>query len=276
MTAWLANLGLDPGLLELMRIGDAETSVLPLVESMYFAYSVPAEDDAGTPAHFGCLCLDRLVVTLHEQPARSPLREQIPFAKLRLQKATVAGVVCALAHVQSMRLRRDVVGLRREGDALVYRMDSDPEAVPPGEVLALKRRVLTLGGLADEQLAVLEALKVSSKPPLPLGLFAESIQIAIGISRATERDIDRLDRRLTGLQQRYEAMEQDKTNHRLGLLTILSAIFMPLTLIVGLYGMNFDVMPELHFRYGYPLTLAAMALTAGGLYWYFQSRGWLK
>ncbi len=136
--------------------------------------------------------------------------------------------------------------------------------------------MLTLGGLVDELLAVLEALKVSRKPPLPLGLFTESIEIAIGISRATERDIDRLDRRPTGLQQRYEAMEQDKTNHRLGLLIILSAIFTPLTLIVGVYGMNFDVMPELHFRHGYFITLGAMALTAGGLCWYFRSRGWLK
>ena len=236
---------------------------------------MPADDD-GTPARFGCLCLDRLVITMHEQPARSPLLEQVPFAKLRLQEGSVAGVVCALAHVQSMRLRRDVVGLRGEGDALVLRMDSDPEAVPPGQILALKRRVLALGGLVDEQLAVLEALKVSSKPPLPLGLIAESIQIAIGITRATERDIDRLDRRLSDLQRRYEATQQDKTNHRLGLLTILSAIFMPLTLIVGLYGMNFDVMPELHFRHGYFITLGAMALTAGGLYWYFRSRGWLK
>ncbi len=131
MTAWLANLGLDAGLLELMRVGDAETSVLPLAESVCFACSVPAEDD-GTPARFSCLCLDRLVITMHEQPARSPLREQVPFAKLRLQKGSAAGVVCGLAHVQSMRLRRDVVGLRREGDALVYRMSSDPEAVPPG------------------------------------------------------------------------------------------------------------------------------------------------
>lgn len=275
VTAWLADLGLDPALLELMQIGDAETSVLPLVDAVFFAYPAPAED-AGTPARFGCLCLDRLVITMHEQPARSSSLEQVPFAKLRLQEGSAAGVVCALAYVQSMRLRRDVVGLRREGDALVYRMDSDPEAVPPGQILALKRRVLALGGLVDEQLAVLEALKVSSKPPLPLGLLLESVQVATGITRATERDIDRLDRRLSDLQQRYDATQQGKTNHRLGLLTILSAIFMPLTLIVGVYGMNFDVMPELHVRNGYFITLGAMALTAGGLYWYFRSRGWLK
>ena len=40
--------------------------------------------------------------------------------------------------------------------------------------------------------------------------------------------------------------------------------------------MNCDVMPELHCRYSYRISLGGMALIAGGLYWYFRSRGWLK
>ena len=276
VTAWLAGLGLDPGMLELMQIGDDETRILPLAESVYVAYAVPAGDERSRPAHFGCLCLDRLVITMHEQPARASVLEKAPFTKLKLQEGTTAGVVCALALVHSARLRHDVLRLRREGDVLAGRMDSDPGAVSLGEILALKRRVLALGALVDEELAVLEVLKVSNKPALSLGRLAEPFQIAIEITRATDRDIDRLDRRVSDLQQRYEAAQQDKTNHRLGRLTILSAIFMPLTMIVGIWGMNFDVMPELHYRYSYPIALGGMALIAGGLYWYFRSRGWLK
>ena len=51
---------------------------------------------------------------------------------------------------------------------------------------------------------------------------------------------------------------------------------MPLTLLAGIWGMNFEFMPELRYRYGYPSALGAMALVAGGLYWTFRSRGWLK
>ncbi len=83
-------------------------------------------------------------------------------------------------------------------------------------------------------------------------------------------------RTLIDLQQRYASAQQELTDRRLGVLTVLSAIFMPLTLIAGIYGMNFEVMPELHFRYGYPITLAAMALMAGGLTWYFRARWWTK
>ena len=276
VTAWLAGLGLDPGMIELMQIGDDETRILPLAESVYVAYAVPTGDERSRPAHFGCLCLDRLVITMHEQPARSSVLEKAPFTKLKLQEGTTAGVVCALALVHSARLRHDVLRLRREGDVLAGRMDSDPGAVSLWEILPLKRRVQVLGALVDENLAVLEVLKASNKPALSLGRLAEPFQIAIEITRATDRDIDRLDRHVSDLQRRYEAAQQDKTNHRLGLLTILSGIFMPLTLLVGIYGMNFDIMPELHYRYSYPIALGGMALIAGGLYWYFRSRGWLK
>ena len=124
--------------------------------------------------------------------------------------------------------------LRRESDATVERMDPDPEAVSLAEILALKRRVLALGDVLDEQLAVLEVLKASDKPALPLNRLAEPFQIVVETTRATDRDIDRLDRRVSDLQQRYESAQQDKMNRRLALLTILSAIFMPLTLFTGI------------------------------------------
>ena len=166
--------------------------------------------------------------------------------------------------------------LRGTGDALAGRMDPDPEAVSLREILALKHRVLALGTVVDEQLAVLEVLKISKHPALPLSRLADAFQAAVETTRATDRDIDRLDRRVSDLQHRYEAAQQDKTNRRLGLLTVLSAIFMPLTFIAGIYGMNFEFMPELHWRYGYFIVLGAMAVIAGGLFWYFRSRWWPK
>ena len=169
-------------------------------------------------------------------------------------------------------LRSHVVTLRRQGDVLTDRMDSDPWAVSLGEILALKRRVLALGGVVDEQLAVLQVLKASDLPVLPLRALAEILQVAVEITKATDRDIDRLDRRVHDLHERLESAQQERINRRLGTLTVLSAIFMPLTLVAGIYGMNFDFMPELHYRYGYPLVLGGMALVGGGLGWYFRSR----
>ena len=64
-------------------------------------------------------------------------------------------------------------------------------------------------------------------------------------------------------------------------LTIIATIFIPLSFVAGIYGMNFDTsspwnMPELHYRYGYPAVLLFMAVAAGGLIFWFKRRGWLK
>jgi magnesium transporter len=64
-------------------------------------------------------------------------------------------------------------------------------------------------------------------------------------------------------------------------LTIISTIFIPLTFIVGVYGMNFDTerspwgMPELGWYYGYPLVWGVMILIALTLMWFFRRKHWL-
>ena len=58
--AWLAGLGLESGLLDRLHIGEDDTRILPLAESVFFAYPVAPVAEAGKPAHFRCLCLDRL------------------------------------------------------------------------------------------------------------------------------------------------------------------------------------------------------------------------
>jgi hypothetical protein len=58
-------------------------------------------------------------------------------------------------------------------------------------------------------------------------------------------------------------------------LTLFSTIMMPLTVLTGIYGMNFDHMPELHWLHGYPLVLVAMLVISGSMLLYFRHRGWL-
>lgn len=58
-------------------------------------------------------------------------------------------------------------------------------------------------------------------------------------------------------------------------LTIIATIFMPLTFIAGIYGMNFRYMPELEWKYGYPLVLSVMAAIGLFMVWYFRKKRWL-
>ena len=59
------------------------------------------------------------------------------------------------------------------------------------------------------------------------------------------------------------------------MLTVISTIFIPLTFITSLYGMNFQYMPELHTRWGYPLVLIIMGVLAALMILWFWRRGWV-
>lgn len=71
------------------------------------------------------------------------------------------------------------------------------------------------------------------------------------------------------------AAADHETNQVTKVLTIFAAFFLPLTFIVGIYGMNFDVMPELRWRLGYPTVLVAMATVSLGVYLWFRRKGWM-
>lgn len=72
----------------------------------------------------------------------------------------------------------------------------------------------------------------------------------------------------------YHSSMSTKLNDIMALLTLFSVIFIPLTFIVGVYGMNFDNMPELHLRYGYFIVWGVMVLIALGMLWYFKRKKW--
>jgi magnesium transporter len=74
------------------------------------------------------------------------------------------------------------------------------------------------------------------------------------------------------LMHTYLSVASQKNNDIMKLLTIFSMFFLPLTFIVGLYGMNFDYMPELHWRYGYFLTLFVMVAFSGLVYYWFKRK----
>jgi magnesium transporter len=73
----------------------------------------------------------------------------------------------------------------------------------------------------------------------------------------------------------YFSISAQKTNEIIRVLTIFSVFFMPLTFIVGIYGMNFDFMPELKWKLGYPAVLLTMAVVTALIYWWFRRKGWL-
>ncbi|MBL7882896.1 MAG: magnesium/cobalt transporter CorA [Bacteroidia bacterium] len=80
---------------------------------------------------------------------------------------------------------------------------------------------------------------------------------------------------LSGMMDIYLSSVSNKMNEVMKVLTIITTLFVPVTFIVGVYGMNFEFMPELHSKWGYPLTWLVMLAIIISLLFYFKRKKWL-
>ena len=80
---------------------------------------------------------------------------------------------------------------------------------------------------------------------------------------------------LSGMMDIYLSSVSNRMNEVMKVLTIITTLFVPVTFIVGLYGMNFEFMPELHTRLGYPITLIVIFITILSLLIYFRKKRWM-
>ena len=79
---------------------------------------------------------------------------------------------------------------------------------------------------------------------------------------------------LTSMAAAFASVINNNVNQVVKTLTVVSAIFLPLTFMAGIWGMNFEHMPELRMHYGYAMALGSMLLVATGMIWIFKRRGW--
>ncbi|WPP48094.1 magnesium/cobalt transporter CorA [Catalinimonas niigatensis] len=79
---------------------------------------------------------------------------------------------------------------------------------------------------------------------------------------------------LIGFMDLYMSTISNRMNNVMKTLTIIATIFIPLTFVAGVYGMNFDNMPELHYKWGYPIAMGIMFVSGIGMYIYMRSRKW--
>jgi magnesium transporter len=81
---------------------------------------------------------------------------------------------------------------------------------------------------------------------------------------------------VVGLMDLHLSSARHRLNEVMKTLPIVATIFIPLTFLAGVYGMNFAVLPELQWRFGYPAFWAFITVLAGGLLLWFRHRGWLS
>src|SRR5919202_2691118 len=90
-----------------------------------------------------------------------------------------------------------------------------------------------------------------------------------------QNNVENMYQRVINLREAYNSSLNANLNEIIRTLTVIATIILPLTLITGIYGMNFDVMPELHSPFGYYYSLLLMGAVAGGMIIYFKNKKWI-
>jgi magnesium transporter len=80
---------------------------------------------------------------------------------------------------------------------------------------------------------------------------------------------------ITGMLEIYLSSVSNRMNEVMQLLTVISTIFIPLTLMTSVYGMNWPWMPELEYQYGYPIFILIMVTVSCILLLFFKKKGWI-
>ncbi len=165
-------------------------------------------------------------------------------------------------------------------DTLINRLEARVLTVKSGntevlmEIMNLKRSVARLRRISTKQLQSFYRLAHGEFPFISqknLPFFRDVQDHLQRISDLSEsyRDL------VSGLLDIHLSVVANRTNDVMKLLAVFSAIILPLSLIAGIYGMNFDNIPELHTRNGYFVTMFVMFIIAAGLIVYFWRKGWI-
>jgi len=236
---------------------------------------VPPDNNDHRPAYLSFICLPTTLITIHEEPQAniSELIEDLTGERRLLNTSITALLYAILSHLADQNLKIWLES-RSKIDQLTDQLEKDPASVDTGDILSLKRTLNQLMARIGELFYCISAIRrVDSK-----ALQIEDYKVYFGDMAASIdnsiRLLENMEKRVRDLHQFYESTQQELTNRRLKVLTILSAVFLPATLIAGIFGMNFKFIPLLELRYGYFVGIGFMVSIVLGMLIYFKKTGW--
>jgi magnesium transporter len=224
-----------------------------------------------------------VVITFQERPddPLEPVRERIRRGLGRLRHSGADYLTYAILDTVVDHYAPRLDRISDHVEEVERRIVRSPQPNELVEAYALKQGMITL---RRTLLPMRDAIGRLHNEEVPL--FSKEIgpYLRDCYDHATRliEDMELIRESAAGLMDLYMSCVSHRMNEVMKVLTIIATIFIPLSFIAGLYGMNFhdDVspwnMPELSWRWGYPFCLAIMAGVAGLLLWYFQRKGWLS
>jgi magnesium transporter len=155
-------------------------------------------------------------------------------------------------------------------------LKAGPESVTVEQLEDLMTRSHHMSTVFFEMQRLVENVEFSRASLLNLAEHREYFRLGIHALRRRREGVEQIQRRMEELQRQHIMDQQARAEGRLRALTILSAVFLPLTLISGIYGMNFVHMPELDEANAYFMVLGGMGILAGVMVLFFVVKGWFR
>lgn len=164
--------------------------------------------------------------------------------------------------------------IREKIELLEVALTGEPTDDALTKLHALRREIISIRRILWPLLDILNSLQRGKSD-----LFAEPTRFYLSdVYDHAVRALDALEAYrdvTTGLIELYLSLMSQKTNEVMKVLTIIATIFIPITFITSLYGMNFRNMPELNWSWSYPLIWATILIISGLMLWYFRRNRWL-
>jgi magnesium transporter len=224
--------------------------------------------------HASIVTGDGFVITFQEQDgdAWEPVRKRLRAGLSRIRKRGPDFLAYSLLDAIVDDYSVVVEKLAKTAEKMEMQLLEDPDAVEVQNIYVLRRELTELRRAAWPIRDSLNAWRRSdhfeeSSQPFLNDLQDHATQLVEAIDM--HRDL------VLGMIDLHLSSQSNKMNETMQVLTVIATLFIPLTFLTGLYGMNFENMPELHSEYGYYIALTTMAVTfLGGLGW-FRWRGLL-
>jgi len=274
ITELLAPLGLHPVAME-GCVKPADRARVETFDNAIFFSSPYSIDAASEIAYVRGVCLPEVLVTIREQPA-ARFHEKLRRKATAMHARNVAAMIFHIIDVRGDELLQDALQLPNEVNRLSRQVEDDGDAVDGSDIQSLKRRVGTFAVMFEDLHATVAVFRQLRSGVVRLGELMEYYRDLEGALNQLARKMERLDGQLQDTRQLHHAALQQKTNRHLNVLTIVQSVFVPLTLITGIYGMNFVNMPELQRPNAYFWSLGVMSVIAAGALLLFYRKGWLS
>lgn len=273
----LTPLNLRPEVLKACLQPERSERLMSQTAALYMEFPTHLGWDQSEKPYVSILCLHTTIITIHHD--RLHTIEDV-IRDLDGDVPLYANNSSALLYYLLIEIGKQNVDaalrVRDDAEILDHACHENPDALDPQIISTLRRKLSHYSSVHDDQSYCVGVLQTVESAVFRFSEQSKFFSDMLQLSELAGQIISGSANRVDSLQREYEAVVQSRVDSRLQFLTILSAVFLPLTLISAIYGMNFDDLPGMGVKSGYLIVIGIMLASAVFTAGYFYIRGWFE